>query len=514
MSMAARAGGGVLLSGRANRIWEGTRISPLQAAVTFVVGLVVAAFLVPSRIDLAGVAVAAGIAVTGAVFVRHPKWCLVSVVAATIVGLYRVSVPLGPLDLRLSDAPLAVLMVWAVHRRGQNGRAARNRVGQLPLALLLVVFGASLVASYGAIEGEFLDLVVSLARAVATFSLVWLVPYAATTPSDRLFVLRAFVLVAAGELAVALFRAADAGFPERLRGENGPNAEGLIAVLVLVAILNLPLFKARYRFLLGVLAVACLILTKSIASIAALMIVLGLLGVRAAAPRNPRNEALVRPARAIVLLIGAVLLVGTVRPQDLPTRSSFDSSSSASRVSLGYAGIRIFLGHPVLGVGWQRSSSPEVIGSAAVVDRVKARFSRVREDLLPGEESTVSVHNAYIQVLAEGGVIGLAVLLAALVLGRRGAKAVVARAGAEAAMARTIVALLVVILVWFNDNPIYGAQPETVMFAVFLGLLASVSLSASASPEPEPGPGLATEPVSPGAGSALRRERTSAAVRG
>ena len=35
------------------------------------------------------------------------------------------------------------------------------------------------------------------------------------------------------------------------------------------------------------------------------------------------------------------------------------------------------------------------------------------------------------------------------------------------------VVLLVVILVWWNDNAMFGAQPETVLAATFLGLLAA-----------------------------------------
>ena len=29
-------------------------------------------------------------------------------------------------------------------------------------------------------------------------------------------------------------------------------------------------------------------------------------------------------------------------------------------------------------------------------------------------------------------------------------------------------------MVWFNDNPFFGSQPESVMAALFLGILAAV----------------------------------------
>ncbi len=417
--------------------------------------------------------------VAGVLFTRHPLWSLAAVLGATLLGLYTVSIPFGPFDLRVSDAPLAVLMAWAVHLRLQRGRAPRNDVGQLPLALLLIVFGISLLSSYGVARADFLHLLVSLLRAVATFSLVWLVPYAVRSAADRVFVLRALVLAAVFELGRTLLDAVQNGLPNRLRGVNGPNAEGLIAVIVLLAVMNLPLFKPRYRVLIGVLAATCLVLTKSIASIAALMLVLGIFGLRTSTTTDARTDALLRPARVLVLLVGGLLLIATVRPQDLGSETALRSSSTVARLSYGYAGIRIFLDQPVLGVGWQRSSSPDVIGSAEVVEKVKERFSEVEANLLPSGQR-VTVHNAYIQVAAEGGVVALLVLLAALVLGRRGLRAVVARAGSETAMARLLVVEVAAVLIWWNDNPIFGAQPETIMFAVFLGLLASIPVTSSA----------------------------------
>ena len=43
-------------------------------------------------------------------------------------------------------------------------------------------------------------------------------------------------------------------------------------------------------------------------------------------------------------------------------------------------------------------------------------------------------------------------------------------------------AVLGAILIWWNDNAIFGAQPETIMFAVFLGMLASIPVVQSVAP--------------------------------
>ena len=39
---------------------------------------------------------------------------------------------------------------------------------------------------------------------------------------------------------------------------------------------------------------------------------------------------------------------------------------------------------------------------------------------------------------------------------------------------RAAMILLVATLVWLNDNPLFGSQPESVMAAMFLGILAAV----------------------------------------
>lgn len=454
----------------------GERVTPAQVLVTVGLGAMVGAVALPAKVSPLDVGLMVA-AVVGLVFAtRHPIWCVAGVVGLTIFGGYRASLPLGLVDARLTDVPLALLIVWVVHLRIQDGRLARNDLGQRPLALLLMAFGLSLLASYRAAEDGFVDLLVSLVRVVTTFSLVWLVPYAVRTARHRLFVLRSIVLAGTAELAWSGFVfVRDGRFPDRFRGLNGPNAEGLVAGLVLIAVINLPLFRLRTRIAIGVLATACLVQSKSIASIAAVMMVLGFFGLRAARARNPRTEALLRPARFLILVAGAVLLVSNVRPGDLPNQRFFESSSTASRMTLAYAGTRIFADHPMLGVGWQRSSSGDVIGSQDVVEAVQNRFSTVRADLLP-QGQAISVHNAYIQILAESGILGMVILLAAFVLGRRGVRAVVARAGPEAPLARTVVSMLVLVLVWWNDNPIYGAQPETVFFAILLGLLASIPL--------------------------------------
>ena len=296
-------------------------------------GFFVARFAVPDRIDSHESVLMVGVVVAGVLFTRHPLWSLAAVLGTTLLGLNSVSIPAGPFDLRVSDAAPRGSDGLGRHLRLQRGRTPRNDVGQLPLALLLIVFGVSLAFSYGVARADFLHLIVSLMRAVATFSLVWLVPYAVRSAADRVFVLRALVIAGGIELGRTLLDAVQDGIPSRLRGTSGPNAEGLIAVVVLLAVINLPLFKPRYRVLIGILAATCLVLTKSIASIASLMLVLGIFGLRTSTTSDPRKDALLRPTRVLILVVGGLLLIRDGAPAGPRVPDALKNSSTVSRLS-------------------------------------------------------------------------------------------------------------------------------------------------------------------------------------
>ena len=96
---------------------------------------------------------------------------------------------------------------------------------------------------------------------------------------------------------------------------------------------------------------------------------------------------------------------------------------------------------------------------------------------MPGRRAHVnvgSVHNAYIQVAAEEGLIGLLTLVVVALIIRRRVRSLRAHTRDPAILAtlRWATLVLIVVLIWWNDNPLYGAQPETLSFALALGTLA------------------------------------------
>ncbi len=81
----------------------------------------------------------------------------------------------------------------------------------------------------------------------------------------------------------------------------------------------------------------------------------------------------------------------------------------SQRAVLAYIGLRIAQDNPVVGVGWQRSSRPDVFEQ--YVPDARERFPDVVDLAFPTEENPWGVQNLYVQVLADAGVIGLALLL-------------------------------------------------------------------------------------------------------
>jgi hypothetical protein len=103
--------------------------------------------------------------------------------------------------------------------------------------------------------------------------------------------------------------------------------------------------------------------------------------------------------------------LGIERPRDVATDPE---ASWQQRAALAYIGGRIFLDHPLLGVGWQASSEAEHY--EPYLDDARARFPDLPERALPSPEHEWGVQNAYVQAAADLGVFGLLAWLAFLLV--------------------------------------------------------------------------------------------------
>jgi hypothetical protein len=153
--------------------------------------------------------------------------------------------------------------------------------------------------------------------------------------------------------------------------------------------------------------------------------VAGALGLAAAAGAaalvawRRRTLTLVRLAAlgAIVLVVGLGVLA--LRSADISSglrfvgiepakqSQSYAGASYAQRSVLAYLGWRMWLGHPLLGVGWQGASEQENYGP--YLPDARRRFPRAPAYSLPSPRHPWGIQNGYVQAAAELGAIGFLV---------------------------------------------------------------------------------------------------------
>ena len=195
--------------------------------------------------------------------------------------------------------------------------------------------------------------------------------------------------------------------------------------------------------------------------------------------------------KLVVVVAVVVIVVVAVRSSNVPGEKGFSNGSSMARVIAGAAGLDLFVHHPIFGVGFSRSELPQVLADPSVTSELHGWFPNSPADLFPDLSECLlenqltsagptdlcqvgSVHNAYIQVAAEEGLIGLSTIVVVALVIRRRVRRLRARITDPAILAtiRWATLVIIVVLIWWNDNPLYGAQPETLSFALALGTLA------------------------------------------
>ena len=243
----------------------------------------------------------------------------------------------------------------------------------------------------------------------------------------------------------------------------GPNILGLVsAFLVLLGVTQAVCRRRSTRLLLMLSGVAGLVLAKSVGSSLALITALALLW-------GLRNREM-RTGRALVaftvLLAVAFPFITTFRPSSLPWSEGFSLNSAQERLIDAYSGVNVFLQHPIVGVGWGESSGANA--SPAVASAVRQVFVSVNP-LLYSDIQRAGVHDAYIQLLAELGLIGGLVRLWLLRNCFRASRALVR---ADHPPAPLLGGSLMLFAVWWNETGLFGGQPETFLFAVVLGSVA------------------------------------------
>ncbi len=362
---------------------------------------------------------------------------------------YQPSVSVGvgstSIDATLADAAIACVLVAAGLRARREGRQplVRARVVLGLAAAFLLVCAVSLATP--SLLGEEYDLA---RHAISLAKFAW---YATLLPATVLLIrstrdlaplLRAVVAwsVAATSWGLLQFLGIVSEFEGKRPGQREPSFVGIhdLAALsgaaLVVGAIGVALGEGRpagRRWSHVALATGALGVVLS----GAMTAVLGLWLAVAAVLLGARAVGALRARRALALA-GVIVLVtagtATMRADTIERFAEFlgirdrveqtGVESYAHRTLLAYIGGRIWLDRPVTGVGWQASSEEWAYGP--FLDDARARFPSEPDQAFPSAEHPWGIQMLYLQVAADLGVVGIALLVglaaAAVATGIRG----------------------------------------------------------------------------------------------
>jgi O-Antigen ligase len=368
-------------------------------------------------------------------FNRESLGALVLGLAVPIVFLGEDHVPSVELGvgssshgLTLSDVAVVAILLAAVVSAARHGASRLNpaRIVWIPGFALIVWLGFQTFRPLAYEDARFEDHVVTYVELVGYALLAVAVPLLVRRARDLGIVLGAFVLWALVATCVALVQFVGVDLLDaREAGTRQPSFLSLHDLAALAAIAlgfgAAGILCTRRRIPVpGLLPVALaggglgLVLSGSLGGLVgfALGAILATFAARSRfAPSGRRLLALVA---LVAVLAAGVSAVRAGAFEELVEAVGIAEEEAAdepgpSREVLGYIGLRIFQDNPILGVGWQRSSRLEVFGQY-VLD-ARRRYPDEPAEAFPAEDRELGVQSLYVQMLADAGAIGLALLL-------------------------------------------------------------------------------------------------------
>lgn len=203
------------------------------------------------------------------------------------------------------------------------------------------------------------------------------------------------------------------------------------------------------------LALARLLRTLTLARVVTVAAIVGAFGLGALAIRSLDFDPLLK----------------AVGVEPARTSERVESASYSQRSLLAYIGTRVFLAHPLTGVGWHGTSEFENYGP--YLDDARRRYPDEPALSFPSRTHPWGVQNAYIQVAAELGIGGLALFLLLFAAGIGVAARAALRASRPVhAEAVPILWLLVTMGVWIGLGLVAGI-PVAALQWLALGLAAA-----------------------------------------
>jgi O-antigen ligase len=369
---------------------------------------------------------------------REARGALVLAVAVPFLFVHErfqpevgVDVGSSAIDIRLSDVAILAVILAAVASAARLGlsRLRPTRFLWISGALLLAWLAFETFRPVSMDDARFDDNLISFLKLGEYALLAVAVPLLVRRVEDLTIVLGALALWAAAASAVALFQffgldvfgAWNAGWRQpSFLGHHDlaalaaiPTALGVARIVV--GRRRMPAAQLFAWALAG--GMLGLVLAGSVAAVVGLALGAVAVGVASRRRFSPSGRQLLAVLAVVAVVGGGVTAVrgdaledfvrflgvrGDEPPQGVETYSQ--------RAVLAYIGLRIFEDHPIAGVGWQRSSRPEVF--QPYLADAHRRFPDVVDLAFPAPGREWGVQNLYIQLLADAGIIGLLLLVA------------------------------------------------------------------------------------------------------
>ena len=342
----------------------------------------------------------------------------------------RLSFGSTDLDVRVSDLALlvvfAVAVVAAMH--GGLARLASSRALWISGGVLLAWLALQVVRPASIDDARFGDHLVTYAKLVEYSLLAVCVPLVVRRRQELALVTGAVALWSAVATTVAvlqllgfdIFAVTSSGWRySSFLGRHDLAGLSLLAVSLAAAgivagrdELPLPLLH-RLGLVAGTLG---LVLAGSVAAAGGFAIGAAGLWLASRGRFRPSRRQLTSLAALVTAVIVGVAFARSEALEDFLRFTGLHGENRAQgvesysqRTVLAYIGLRIAQDSPVFGVGWQRSSRPEVF--EPYVDDARRRFPDVVAHAFPAEGREWGVQNFYVQMLADAGLVGLLLLL-------------------------------------------------------------------------------------------------------
>jgi O-antigen ligase len=353
-----------------------------------------------------------------------------------------------------------------------------------PLFPFLTYIGLSLGLVWIYVPGVLSASIASYTRLLITILTGLLICKSIKKEKDLKFIAKVIIMLVVASITIGSWEALTVPRKEmviisRYGGILGYNTFGLVAgLLVLWSII---VYENRKPLLLWVIPLSSgllgLFLSKSASSTLAVVgTVLFFRVIFARKGSSQSTKVLKLVLGVIVGLVFTIWVIGLLRPADLVGLVNLSGGSWAQRLMIAYAALRIFFAHPIFGVGWQASSTEAVIGNPALNEELMRVFSQLPRHYFFVERPT-SLHNMYLQFLAELGIIGFLLFTYGVI---RISKVVLKILGEIPPqypfrqLALFCAMGLIYLLIWWNTNPLYGGQTESMLAVGFLSLLAAL----------------------------------------